>query len=142
MSSRIAEGLQADSLAVSECMKRDAERIETFLNCEVAAGEERRPVLFFYGVREHVGKPGQSSDKSAAPAPVHVFCSGKHDAEGAHKIEEKCVYFLRTKNRPVVLKNGSDETVLAGELSSNILPQFETTLSKVGYLPFGTPSAR
>ena len=132
MASRVAETLQVDILEVNECMKRDSDRINNFLQLDAPKDSEERPAIFFYSVREKPAKPGQDAAKGDV-SPKHVYCCDKEGCAGEDgvSVEEKCIYFLRTKDKAVNLKNTSDETILVGEVSSDILRQFETTLSKV-----------
>jgi len=49
------------------------------------------------------------------------------------KLRGKCVYFVRDSDKPIKTTVASDESVIAGELSADILPAYEEMVSKVYY---------
>ncbi|CEO98004.1 hypothetical protein PBRA_006118 [Plasmodiophora brassicae] len=130
---RVIEGLAVPEAAVEECLRTDGPVLEEFLTADVKDGAEARPVIFFYGTRPAPpaanAKPG---DVPAAPGAVTVRLSSRPDGDSDRdRLADRCVYFVRTRDRPVALKVGSDETVLSGDVQADLLGQLEATLSQL-----------
>lgn len=99
------------TLEVAEkCIRDNKKKIDTFLS-----DVKSPPKLFFFF------QPRQFKVSE-------LFLSVGGDGE---KLEGKCLYFLRDTNKPVVTKVGQDHTVLAGEITQDILQTFQATLQNV-----------
>ena len=101
------------TVEVAEKSVRDSKKkIDLFLN-----DPKSPPKLFFFY------QPRQFK-------VAELFLSAGSDNE---KLEGKCLYFLRDApgNKPVNTKVGQDHTVLAGEITQDILSTFQQTLQHV-----------
>lgn len=100
--------------AADKCVRDHKKKIDLFLQ-----DPKSPPKLFFFY------QPRQFK-------VAELFLSVGGDGE---KLEGKCLYFLRDAGaKPVNTKVGQDHTVLAGEITADILATFQQTLSQV-YAP-------
>ena len=101
------------SQTVDKCILDNLKRYDAFMS-----DMESSPKMFFFY------QPRQFQKNE-------LFMSVLGDGD---KLVGKCLYFLRSTNKPVKKDIEQDATVLCGELNSNILETFEKTLSTV-YTP-------
>lgn len=93
-----------------KCIRDNKKKIDTFLN-----DVKSPPKLFFFF------QPRQFKVSE-------LFLSVGGDGD---KLEGKCLYFLRDSPKPINTKVGQDHTVLAGEITQDILQTFQATLQNV-----------
>ena len=60
-----------------------------------------------------------------------VYCVVSFVADPTEKLHGKCLYFIRNTEKPVKTNVASDETLLFGEATEDILQVFEGTISNV-----------
>jgi dynein heavy chain len=94
---------------VQKCFSANQKKIEAFLNDPEAPPK----LFFFYQPRQFKNKP-------------ELYVSLVGDGE---KLTGKCCYFLRTVAKPVKVAVASDNSVIHGELSSELLVGFQQSVA-------------
>lgn len=98
---------------VEKCLRDHQKRVDAFLN-EI---DSPTKLFFFYQPRQFK-KP-----------ELYISVVGDGD-----KLSGKCCYFIRNSNKPIKTGVASDSTVVFGELNTELLLTFESSLSQM-YAP-------